>query len=106
MSFTLYVYVRLYRLNPKRKLGNLFGVARDGCTDVHSGIGNVSYVKDILTDTIVTKKFKCSKFGPHANTAFGWVKFLYNTINNKLLDESSALSASNFDIGYFSWIDL
>lgn len=73
--FLHFIYARLYRLSPKRELGNLFGVAKDGCTDVHSGIGNISFVKDVLTDTIVTKKFKCSKFGPHMNAAFGWVKF-------------------------------
>ena len=44
-------------------LSELFGVERNGCTDLHSGIGNVSHVKDILTDTVVTKTFQCSKFG-------------------------------------------
>ncbi len=75
--------LRLYRLNPKRELGNLFGVGKGGCTDVHSGIGNVAYVKDILTDTIVTKKFRCSKFGPHMTAALGWVICLKNTFNSK-----------------------
>ena len=77
--------LRLYRLNPKRELGNLFGLGKGGCTDVHSGIGNVAYVKDILTDTIVTSKFKCSKFGPHVNAAFGWVILLKNSIDIKVI---------------------
>ena len=62
---------RLYRLKIKRPLGDLFGIGSGGCTDFHSGIGNVSYVKDILTETVVTTNFNCSKFGfdnPH-----GWV---------------------------------
>jgi hypothetical protein len=58
-------------------LGNLFCVGSGGCTDVHSGIGNVSYVKDILTETCsgqwVTTKFNCSKFGPHLHSSLGWV---------------------------------
>ena len=62
---------RLYRLKISRPLGNLFGIGSGGCTDYHSGIGNVSYVKDVLTETVVTTKFNCSKFGP--STVLGWV---------------------------------
>jgi hypothetical protein len=69
--------LRSYRLKISRALGNLFGVGSGGCTDFHSGIGNVSYVKDILTETVVTTKFNCSKFGPHQNINLGWV-----TVNN------------------------
>ena len=57
-----------------RPLGNLFGIGSGGCTDFHSGIGNVSYVKDILTETVVTTKFSCSKFGP--NNDLGWVTII------------------------------
>ena len=64
---------RSYRLKTNRALGNLFGVGSGGCTDFHSGIGNVSYVKDILTETVVTTKFNCSKFGPHQDINLGWV---------------------------------
>jgi hypothetical protein len=73
---------RFYRLKPKRNLGNLFAVGSGGCTDVHSGIGNVSYVKDILTETVVTTKFNCSKFGPHSHSSLGWVttKILPSTL--------------------------
>ena len=79
---------RLYRLKKARPLGNLFGIGSGGCADFHSGIGNVSYVKDILTETVVTTKFSCSKFGP--NNHLGWVtiivigsthgQFLFNTV--------------------------
>ena len=79
---------RLYRLKKARPLGNLFGIGSGGCADFHSGIGNVSYVKDILTETVVTTKFSCSRFGP--NNHLGWVtiivigstdgQFLFNTV--------------------------
>ena len=65
---------RLYRLKKARPLGNLFGIGSDGCTDFHSGIGNVSYVKDILTETVVTTKFSCSKFG--SDNILGWVTII------------------------------
>ncbi|CAB3999647.1 Hypothetical predicted protein [Paramuricea clavata] len=64
-----------YRLKIKRALGNLFGVGSGGCTDFHSGIGNVSYVKDILTETVVTTKFNCSQFGPHTDLGWGRMNF-------------------------------
>ena len=70
----IYLFLsRFYRLKPKRNLGNLFGVGSGGCTDVHSGIGSVSFVKDILSETVVTTDFSCSKFGPHFHASLGWV---------------------------------
>jgi hypothetical protein len=81
--------LRSYRLKIKRALGNLFGVGSGGCTDFHSGIGNVSYVKDILTETVVTTKFNCSQFGPH--TDFGWVTVILHSIKITLV-KISALS--------------
>ena len=69
-----YNYYRLYRLKTNRPLGNLFGVGSGGCTDYHSGIGNVSYVKDIVTKTVVTTKFNCSKFG--SDNILGWVTMI------------------------------
>ena len=45
-----------------------------GC-DVNSpGIGDIAYVKDILTERIVTTNFRCSKFGVpyYPGTKFGW----------------------------------
>ena len=81
--------LRSYRLKIKRALGNLFGVGSGGCTDFHSGIGNVSYVKDILTETVVTTKFNCSQFGPH--TDLGWVTVILHSIKSTLV-KISALS--------------
>ena len=73
MTVSMYSFLRMYRLNPKRKLGELFSSGQGGCTDSHSGIGNISFVKDLLTGTIVTTKFNCSKFGHHTHPAMGWV---------------------------------
>ena len=70
---------RLYRLKISRPLGDLFGIGSSGCTDYHSGIGNVSYVKDILTETVVTTKFGCSNFGP--NNVLGWVTMILYCAN-------------------------
>ena len=70
--------LRSYRLQKNRVLGNLFGIGSGGCTDHHSGIGDVKYVKDILTDTIVTTKFNCSQFGP--DVELGWVSITINQL--------------------------
>ncbi len=82
---------RSYRLKTNRALGNLFGVGSGGCTDFHSGIGNVSYVKDILTETVVTTKFNCSKFGPHQDVNLGWVTVIVYYIKNILHLNFSAI---------------
>ena len=62
-----------------RPLGDLFGIGSGGCTDYHSGIGNVSYVKDILTETVVTTKFSCSNFGP--SNVLGWLTMILHCVN-------------------------
>ena len=64
---------RFYRLNKKRALSKLFGYGKNICTDIHSGIGDIEYVKDIVAQIVVTRTFNCSKFGPHLNAALGWV---------------------------------
>ena len=69
----VYFPLRSYRLKTNPVLGRLFGVGSGGCTAFHSGIGNVSYVKDILTETVVTTQFNCSKFGPNTDVNLGWV---------------------------------
>ena len=65
---------RFYRLNSKRELGNLFVIGNGFCAKLHSGIGNISYVKDVQTGSVVTTTFTCSKFGLHISDALGWVK--------------------------------
>ncbi|CAB3991977.1 Hypothetical predicted protein, partial [Paramuricea clavata] len=65
-----------YRLNPQRKFGNLLSV-NNGCPHLQAGIGNISFVKDISTHSVLTNNFKCSKFGPHIHHMLGWGKMNY-----------------------------
>ena len=46
-----------------------------GCDQNSPGIGDIAYVKDLKTEKIVTRNFRCSKFGIayHVGTKFGWV---------------------------------
>ncbi|XP_028392188.1 uncharacterized protein LOC114516806 [Dendronephthya gigantea] len=66
-----------YKLKTHRAFGDLFDVGKGGCTDIHSGIGSVSYVKDLLSGEVVTTNFKCSKFGPHVENSLGWGRMKY-----------------------------
>ena len=48
-----------------------------GCDARSPGIGDIAYVKDLMTEKIVTTTFKCSVFGdPKSDTGrkFGWVR--------------------------------
>jgi hypothetical protein len=65
-------YCRFYRLHPQPKFGNLFSV-NNGCPYLQAGIGNISFVKDLSTQSVLTKNLKCSKFGPHTHDMLGWV---------------------------------
>ena len=49
-----------------------------GCNQRSAGIGDIAYVKDLLTEKIVTTKLRCSKFGHahHRLARFGWVRSL------------------------------
>ena len=60
--------------NP-RALKNLMVINKGGCGKYSPGIGDVKFVKDLITDKIVTTNFRCSKFGvAHSKKAqFGWV---------------------------------
>ncbi|CAB4020784.1 Hypothetical predicted protein, partial [Paramuricea clavata] len=51
-----------YRLQSKRPLKNLM-MNTAGCDQRSAGIGDIAYVKDLLTESIVTTKLRCSKFG-------------------------------------------
>ena len=47
-----------------------------GCDQRSAGIGDIAYVKDLLTENIVTTiTLRCSKFGYgyHPLVRFGWV---------------------------------
>ena len=52
-------------------------INQGGCGRKSAGIGNIDYVKDLLTENIVTRNLRCSKFGfgHHPRTGFGWVCF-------------------------------
>ncbi len=67
--------LRYYRLRKPRPLKNLMVINKGGCGKTSPGIGDVKFVKDLMTDNIVTTNFRCSKFGMahNAKTQFGWV---------------------------------
>ena len=67
-------------METRRELGRLFGFNKRFCTDIDSGIWDVAYVKDLLTETVVNKQFNCSKFGPHTSDKLGWVRLLLSVI--------------------------
>ena len=48
-----------------------------GCSDLEPGIGNIAYVKDLLTDTVVSSTFECSIFGGvQSSGQLGWVSYI------------------------------
>ena len=64
-------------MQSKRPLEELM-IDKQGCTcnPDQPGIGNIAYLKDIQTDTIVTTRYRCSVFGKFQHdpsTGFGWV---------------------------------
>lgn len=51
---------------------------RGGCSHLHPGIGDVAYVKDLMSRRIATKEFNCSRFGTSIARGLGWVyKIIY-----------------------------
>ena len=70
----LNVLLRAYRLRNPRKLKNLMRINK-GCTPNSPGIGDIEYVKNLVTGEMVTTTFRCSKFGigHHQSTNIGWV---------------------------------
>lgn len=57
-------------MNSERHLGKLLMDSKGGCSGFYpSGIGDILSVKDIPTGTVVTRNFRCSKFGGFS----GWV---------------------------------
>ena len=68
---------RSFRLQKERPLKNLLMINEGGCGRLWPGIGDISYVKDLQTEEIVTTKFRCSQFtSQHSKfDGFGWVSF-------------------------------
>ena len=71
---------RSFRLQSERPLKELM-IDDHGCSQDQPGIGNIAYVKDIQTETIVSTQYRCSIFGKyqHPLTGFGWVSMKYCT---------------------------
>ena len=69
-----YFHFRSFRLRSKRPLKKLL-MKSAGCNQRSAGIGDIAYVKDLMTERIVTTKLRCSKFGlaHHRLAKFGWV---------------------------------
>ena len=45
-----------------------------GCSVLEPGIGDIAYVKDLLTETIASTTFECSVFGGlQSSGQLGWV---------------------------------
>jgi hypothetical protein len=67
-----------------RKLGNLMITDR-GCDARTPGIGDIAYVKDLMTEKIVTTTFACSVFGDaKSDTIYksGWVCIIVQKLVN------------------------
>ena len=63
-------------MNNKRKLENLLITDR-GCTHLSPGIGDIAYVKDLMTEKVLSTSFQCSVFGyAKSDSLFksGWVR--------------------------------
>ena len=51
-------------------------VNEGGCPYNQPGIGDISYVKNLITEEISSKAFSCSVFGAysHPSAKIGWVR--------------------------------
>ena len=72
-----FLLCRSFRLQKERPLKNLLMINEGGCGRLWPGIGDISYVKDLQTEEIVTTKFRCSQFTSHHSKSdgYGWVRF-------------------------------
>ncbi|XP_028411771.1 uncharacterized protein LOC114534515 [Dendronephthya gigantea] len=63
-----------YRFKSPRLLSKLLMSNKGGCSHRYPGIGDIAYVKELMTGKIATRKFKCSRFGADISTGLGWDK--------------------------------
>ena len=79
MQFT-FIYFRSYRFKNKRPLKQLMMVNEGGCPYNQPGIGDISNVKNLMTEEIASKDFSCSIFGAysHPSAKIGWVSQVIN----------------------------
>lgn len=70
-----YLLLRAFRFKNKRQLKNLMIIDQGGCPHNFPGVGDVSYIKDLITEEIVSRDFSCSIFGPYSHpiAKIGWV---------------------------------
>ena len=64
-STNLLFLFRAFRFKNKRLLKNLI-TADQGCPRNFPGVGDVSYIKDLMTNEIVSNDFSCSIFGSYS----------------------------------------
>jgi hypothetical protein len=52
-------------------------VDQGGCPYNFPGVGDISYVKDLMTEEIVSRDFSCSIFGAYSHpiAKIGWVRY-------------------------------
>ena len=63
-------------MNNTRKLENLM-ITNRGCAPRTPGIGDIAYVKDLITEKVVSTSFECSVFGDAKSDSVyksGWVR--------------------------------
>ena len=103
LSHVYFTYLyRLYRLKQRRQLGNLFTNDKtSGCTVSHPGIGDVMYVKDVLTESIATSSLKCSIFGPHTHPNLGWVNIFMSIRENLNKSSVKKVTLAKFFLLFF-----
>ena len=67
---------RSFRFKNKRPLKKLMMVNEGGCPYNQPGVGDISYVKNLMTEEISSKDFPCSVFGAysHPSAKLGWVR--------------------------------
>ncbi|XP_028411772.1 uncharacterized protein LOC114534516 [Dendronephthya gigantea] len=63
-----------YRFKSPRILSELLMSNKGGCSHQYPGIGDVAFVKDLMTGEIATRNFKCSRFGGAIAPGLGWSK--------------------------------
>ncbi|XP_028411790.1 uncharacterized protein LOC114534527 [Dendronephthya gigantea] len=63
-----------YRFKSPRILSELLMSNKGGCSHRYPGIGDVAFVKDLMTGEIATRNFKCSRFGSAIAPGLGWSK--------------------------------
>ena len=78
MFTKMFINYRAFRFKNKRLLKNLMIADQGGCPSNFPGIGDVSYVKDLMTEQIVSRDFSCSIFGlySHPIAKIGWVRLV------------------------------